>query len=89
MNRTLIIDILLTVTSYQKAKHGPVGLVHIDAHSDTNDEMGGSKIAHGTPFRRAVEDSLLDCSRVYQIGIRGSSYSAQDLQWPVDQVLKT
>ncbi|MCW5481732.1 arginase family protein, partial [Pseudomonas aeruginosa] len=42
------------------------GLVHIDAHADVNDHMFGEKIAHGTTFRRAVEEDLLDCDRVVQ-----------------------
>ena len=42
-------------------KHGPVGLIHVDAHADINDTMFGEPIAHGTPFRRAVEEGLLDC----------------------------
>ncbi|KAM3921255.1 agmatinase, mitochondrial-like [Leptodactylus fuscus] len=56
-------------------KHGPVGLIHVDAHTDTDEEVLGEKIYHGTPFRRCVEEGLLDCKRVVQIGIRGSSYS--------------
>jgi guanidinobutyrase len=47
-----------------------VGLIHVDAHTDTNDEMFGEKIAHGTTFRRAVEEGLLDLKRVVQIGQR-------------------
>ncbi|XP_051493080.1 agmatinase, mitochondrial [Apus apus] len=47
-------------------KHGPVGLVHVDAHTDTGDTALGEKIYHGTPFRRCVEEGLLDCSRVLQ-----------------------
>jgi len=66
-------------------KHGPVALVHVDAHADINDEMFGEKIAHGTPFRRAVEDNLLACDKVYQIGLRGTGYSPEDFQWPRDQ----
>ena len=66
-------------------KHGPVALVHIDAHADINDEMFGEKIAHGTPFRRAVEEGLLACDKVYQIGLRGSGYSAEDFDWPRQQ----
>ena len=50
----------------------PVGLVHIDAHTDTWDEFSGSKFMHGTPFRRAHEDGLIDASRTIQIGIRGA-----------------
>lgn len=67
------------------AKHGPVGLVHVDAHADINDEMFGEKIAHGTPFRRAVEEGLLDCRRVVQIGLRGTGYSADEFDWSRDQ----
>lgn len=66
-------------------KHGPVGLIHVDAHTDTNDEMFGEKIAHGTTFRRAVEEGLLDCKRVVQIGQRAQGYTSEDFQWGVDQ----
>lgn len=54
------------------ATDGPVGLVHIDAHTDTCDEEFGEKLTHGTPFRRAVEDGLLEPKRTVQIGIRGT-----------------
>jgi len=47
-------------------------MVHIDAHCDTGDDYMGSKFHHGAPFRRAVEEGLLDPKRVIQIGIRGS-----------------
>ena len=63
-------------------KYGPVGLVHVDAHADINETMFGEPIAHGTPFRRAVEDGLLDSSRCVQIGLRGSGYAADDFDWP-------
>ena len=66
-------------------KHGPVGLVHIDAHTDINDEMFGEKITHGTPFRRATEEGLLDPSRVVQIGVRATGYSADDFDWSREQ----
>ena len=66
-------------------KHGPVGLVHVDAHTDTNDHMFGEKIAHGITFRRAVEEGLLDCRRVVQIGQRAQGYTSADFQWGVDQ----
>lgn len=66
-------------------KHGPVALVHVDAHTDTNDDMFGEKIAHGTTFRRAVEEGLLDCGRVVQIGQRAQGYASGDFQWGVDQ----
>lgn len=65
--------------------HGPVGLVHVDAHADVNDSMFGEAINHGTTFRRAVEEGLLDCGRVVQIGLRGTGYSAEDFDWPRKQ----
>jgi len=66
-------------------KYGPIGVVHVDAHADVNDTMGGEKIAHGTPFRRAVEEGLLDCHRVVQIGLRGTGYHADDFDWCREQ----
>lgn len=54
------------------AKERPVGMVHFDAHCDTGDDYLGSKFHHGAPFRRAVEEGLLDPKRTIQIGIRGS-----------------
>ena len=66
-------------------KYGKIGLVHVDAHADVNDTMFGEKIAHGTPFRRAVEEGLLDCDRVVQIGLRGTGYSAEEYDWGRDQ----
>ena len=62
-------------------KHGPVGLIHIDAHADVNEHMFGEPIAHGTPFRRAQEEGLLATERVVQIGLRGTGYSPQDFDW--------
>lgn len=66
-------------------RYGKVGLIHVDAHSDVNDTMFGEKIAHGTPFRRAVEEGLLDCKRVAQIGLRGTGYTAEDFDWSRQQ----
>jgi guanidinopropionase len=61
------------------AKDGPVGMVHFDAHTDTWDGyFGGFKYTHGTPFRRAVEEGLLDPRRVCMIGIRGPAYDRED-----------
>ncbi|MAD43524.1 MAG: agmatinase [Oceanospirillaceae bacterium] len=62
-------------------RHGPVGLIHVDAHADINDDMFGEKIAHGTPFRRLYEDGALDPQRVFQIGLRGTGYSANEYDW--------
>ena len=59
-------------------KHGPVGLVHFDAHPDTWDEYFGSKFFHGTPFRRAVEEGLISPKRMIQVGIRGPLYGDED-----------
>ncbi len=64
------------------AKDRPVGMVHFDSHTDLYDEyFGGFKITHGTPFRRAIEEGLLDPKRTVQIGIRGSMYGADDHEW--------
>jgi guanidinopropionase len=61
------------------AKGRPLGMVHFDAHSDTSDSyFGGERYTHGTPFRRAVEEGLLDPKHTVQIGVRGSLYSADD-----------
>ncbi len=54
------------------ARDRPIGLVHVDAHCDTGDDYLGSRFHHGAPFRRAVEEGLVDPKRVIQIGIRGS-----------------
>jgi guanidinobutyrase len=62
-------------------RHGPMALIHVDAHADVNDEMFGEKVAHGTIFRRAIEEGLVDAKRMYQIGLRGTGYSAEDFDW--------
>ena len=59
----------------------PVGMVHIDAHTDTNDHELGHKLSHGTPFRRAIEEGLLDPNKMIQIGIRGAQNSEENWQW--------
>ena len=74
--------IALPILRALAAHHGPVALVHVDAHADVNDDMFGERVAHGTPFRRAVEEGLLRCDRVWQIGLRGSGYAADDFDWP-------
>ena len=57
-------------------KNGPAGMVHFDAHTDTWDGyFGGFKYTHGMPFRRVVEEGLLDPKRTVQIGIRGALYN--------------
>ncbi len=66
-------------------KYGKVGLIHVDAHADVGDHMFGEKIAHGTTFRRAREEGLLDCDRVVQIGLRAQGYTAEDFDWSRQQ----
>jgi agmatinase len=61
------------------AKHGPVSVVHFDAHLDTWDTYFGAAITHGTPFRRAAEEGLLDPTGCIHVGVRGPLYSATDL----------
>ncbi|MGV2456856.1 UNVERIFIED_CONTAM: agmatinase [Acinetobacter seifertii] len=73
--------ITLPILRALNKKYGKIGLIHIDAHADVNDEMFGEKFAHGTTFRRAVEEDLLDCNRVVQIGLRAQGYSADDFNW--------
>jgi len=58
-------------------KDGPVSLIHIDAHTDTWNEFMGSRFCHGAPFRRAVEEGLIDPKRTVQIGIRGAQNSTE------------
>eukprot|EP00794_Sanderia_malayensis_P014380 gene14380-15878_t len=58
-----------------KEKYGKVGLIHIDAHTDLYGEYAGARIHHGNPFLCAVEEDLLDCNRVAQIGLRGSGFA--------------
>ncbi|MEM9241552.1 MAG: agmatinase [Pseudomonadota bacterium] len=61
------------------AKSGPVGMIHFDSHTDLfHSYFGGMMYTHGTPFRRAVEEGLLDPKRVVQIGIRGTMYDTED-----------
>ncbi len=80
-DHTIVLPILRALAK----KHGPLGVVHVDAHADVNDLMFGEKIAHGTPFRRLVEESLVEPSRVVQIGLRTTGYAADDFDWPREQ----
>ncbi len=76
-DHTLTLPILRAVAK----KHGPVALIHVDAHADINEHMFGEAIAHGTPFRRAVEEDLLAKDKVFQIGLRGTGYAPEDFDW--------
>ncbi|GAA2398743.1 agmatinase [Nonomuraea africana] len=62
------------------AKHGPVALLHFDAHLDTWDTYFGAEYTHGTPFRRAVEEGILDTEALSHVGIRGPLYGRRDLE---------
>ncbi|MFI6505106.1 agmatinase [Nonomuraea typhae] len=62
------------------AEHGPVALLHFDAHLDTWDTYFGAEYTHGTPFRRAVEEGIVDTSALSHVGIRGPLYGKRDLE---------
>ena len=76
-DHTIALPILRAVAR----KHGPVALVHVDAHADINDEMFGERITHGTIFRRAIEEGLVDPNKMTQIGLRATGYAADDFDW--------
>jgi guanidinobutyrase len=61
--------------------HGPMGMVHVDAHADVNRSMFGERITHGSWLRHAIEDGFVDARRTVQIGLRGTGYTAEDFDW--------
>jgi agmatinase len=61
-------------------KHGPIALLHFDAHLDTWDTYFGAEYTHGTPFRRAVEEGILDTEAISHVGTRGPLYGKKDLE---------
>ncbi len=70
-------------------RHGPLGLVHFDSHPDTwESEFGGRPYSHGTPFRRALEEGLIDPARSVQVGLRGPTSGAADWQQARDLGLR-
>ncbi len=72
-------SITLPLLRAHAAKYGPTAVVHFDAHPDTWDaEFGGQKYSHGTPFRRAIEEGLIDTSAYIQVGIRGPTAGPED-----------
>ena len=77
-------DHLITLPVLRGIAKEPVGLIHFDAHSDTYDEFFGNRYNHGTPFRRAVEEGLLDPKRMVQIGIRGAISDAENYDFARD-----
>ncbi|SDD32434.1 agmatinase [Ruegeria marina] len=71
------------------AADAPLGLVHFDSHTDLfHSYFGGSLYTHGTPFRRAVEEGLLDPARMIQIGIRGTAYDSEDREFAADRGIR-
>ncbi|PYJ47999.1 MAG: agmatinase [Verrucomicrobia bacterium] len=74
-------SISLPVLRALAKRHGPVALVQFDAHIDTWDEYFGGKYFHGTPFRRAIEERLVDGRRFVQVGIRGPMFSEDDFDF--------
>ncbi len=70
------------------AAHHPIGLIHVDAHTDTWDEFLGSNVHHGAPFRRAVEDGLLDPERTVQIGIRGAQTTTEGWDYSTEKGMR-
>jgi guanidinopropionase len=68
------------------ARARPLGMIHFDSHTDLFDDyFGGFRYTHGTPFRRAIEEGLLDPKRVVQIGIRGTQYDGEDIAFAAAQ----
>ena len=82
-------DHSITLPIFQAiAAERPVGMVHIDAHTDTWDEFLGSKFTHGAPFRRAVEEGLLDPKRTVQIGIRGAQNDEEGWTFSIESGMR-
>ena len=77
--------ITLPILRAQARRFGQMALVHVDAHADINDEMFGEKITHGTIFRRAIEEGLINPEKMYQIGLRATGYAAEDFDWATDR----
>ncbi|MGH1577061.1 agmatinase [Planktotalea sp.] len=84
-------SLTLPILRSMAKKHGPVALIHVDAHADVNEHMFGERETHGTVFRRAYEDGCLQADKVFQIGLRGTGYGADDFteaaDWGFNQFL--
>jgi len=76
-DHTIALPILRAISK----KHGPVALIHVDAHADVNDTMFGEEVTHGTIFRRSIEEGLVMPDKMYQIGLRATGYAADDFDW--------
>jgi len=79
-DHTIALPLLRTM----HAKHGPISVVHFDAHLDTWDTYFGAQYTHGTPFRRASEEGLIDREGSMHVGTRGPLYSSKDLSQDAD-----
>ncbi|MEP4248887.1 agmatinase [Tateyamaria sp.] len=77
-------SITLPILRAMAKRHGPVALIHVDAHGDVNDEMFGERETHGTVFRRAYEEGLIQADKTYQVGLRGTGYGAEDFTEAAD-----
>jgi guanidinobutyrase len=84
-------SLTLPILRSMARRHGPVALVHVDAHADVNEHMFGERETHGTVFRRAYEEGCLQADKVFQIGLRGTGYGADDFTeaagWGFNQFL--
>ncbi len=74
-DHTVVLPELRAQVAYRKQ---PIAVVHFDSHSDTWDEYWGEKYTHGTMFRRAVEEGLVDTAHSIQVGLHGSTYDDND-----------
>jgi agmatinase len=75
-DHTIALPLLRSVSR----RHGPVALLHFDAHLDTWDTYFGAEYTHGTPFRRAAEEGILDTEAISHVGTRGPLYGKRDLE---------
>ena len=81
-------SVTLPVIRSLARQHGPLAVVHFDAHPDTWDQYFGSKLFHGTPFRRAIEEGAIDPKRMIQVGIRGPLYGSEDFDFHAEHGLE-
>ncbi|HKI73268.1 MAG TPA: agmatinase [Pseudomonadales bacterium] len=77
--------IALPILRAMAKKHGPMAVIQVDAHADMNDAMFGEPVTHGTIFRRAIEEGLIEPSLMFQIGLRATGYAADDFDWAREQ----
>jgi guanidinobutyrase len=77
--------IALPILRAQAKKYGALAVIHVDAHADMNDAMFGERITHGTIFRRAIEEELINPQLMMQVGLRATGYAAEDFDWAREQ----